>query len=100
MCYTVYVQWYWPPPNWYDKERGYCMGFQRINLQITDKQYRVLLAEANATGLRVGTICRMLIHDDIAAGRASKHTRQRQREEHGEYHAQGGPEFLNGPECH
>jgi len=65
-------------------------GFQRINVQLTERQYRVLMAEANACGLRVGTIVRMLIHDDIAAGRASKHTRQRQLERSGEFHAQTG----------
>lgn len=64
------------------------MGFQRVNVQLTDRQYRVLLAEANACGLRVGTVVRMLIHDDIAAGRASKHVRQRQLERTGEFRAQ------------
>jgi hypothetical protein len=67
-------------------------GFQRINVQITERQYRVLMAESNATGLRVGTIVRMLLHEDIATGRASKHTRQRQLERSGEFHAQAGPE--------
>jgi hypothetical protein len=73
-------------------------GFERVNLQLTQKQFRILLAEANATGLRVGTIVRMLIHDDIAAGRASKHTRQRQRELMAEYRAQGAFSLLDDHE--
>jgi hypothetical protein len=53
-------------------------GFHRINVQLTERQYRVLMAESNAAGLRVGTIARMLLHDDIASGRASKFLRMRQ----------------------
>jgi hypothetical protein len=64
------------------------MGFQRVNLQLTDRQYRILMAESNAAGLRVGTICRMLIHEDIATGRASRHLRRRQLERGGEFRAQ------------
>jgi hypothetical protein len=36
------------------------------------------MAESNAAGLRVGTIARMLLHDDIASGRASKFLRMKQ----------------------
>jgi hypothetical protein len=53
------------------------MGFQRINVTLTDSQYRLLMLESNATGLKVGTIIRMLLHDDIASGRAVKHYRMK-----------------------
>jgi len=57
------------------------MGFQRINVTLTDRQYRLLMLESNATGLKVGTIIRMLLHEDIASGRAVKHYRMMQAAE-------------------
>jgi hypothetical protein len=56
------------------------MGFHRVNISLTDRQMRLLLLEANATGLKLGTIIRMLIHDDIASGRAVRHYRMQQAE--------------------
>jgi hypothetical protein len=52
-------------------------GFHRVNVQLTERQYRVLMAESNASGLCVGTIARMLLHDDIASGRATKFLRMK-----------------------
>lgn len=57
------------------------MGFQRINITLTDSQYRVLMLESNATGLKVGTVIRMLIHDDIATGRANRAYRMKKAHE-------------------
>lgn len=56
------------------------MGFHRVNVSFTDMQMRMLLLEANATGLKIGTIVRMLIHDDIATGRAVRHHRMKEAE--------------------
>ena len=54
------------------------MGFHRVNVSFTDWQMKMLVLEANATGLKIGTIVRMLIHEDIASGRAVKHHRAAQ----------------------
>jgi hypothetical protein len=75
-------------------------GFERVNVQLTQRQYRVLLAEANATGLRVGTIVRMLLHDDIATGRASKASRRMANLAVTNYGAERGLDGPNGPEVH
>lgn len=60
------------------------MAFHKITVQLTDRQMRVLMNEASATGLRVTTICRMLLHDDIASGRADRHARMQSAERRAE----------------
>jgi len=52
------------------------VAFHKVTIQLTDRQMRVLMNEATATGLRITTICRMLLHDDIASGRADRHARE------------------------
>jgi hypothetical protein len=67
------------------------MSFHRVNVSLTDRQMRLLMLESAATGLRVGTIIRMLLHEDIATGRAIKHHRRRQLEQLSEFRIHGVP---------
>lgn len=47
--------------------------FHRVNVMLTDSQMKVMMLESQATGLRIGTLLRIMLHEDIASGRALKH---------------------------